>query len=352
VRPILMNFLKILAYNAAIAVGLAVVWYLLTDHMSLADFYKILMEVFVFSNLIAFPAHLVLPRVFPRVARRPPAIQWAVFVATLTGLSAAGAILGSLAVLGLKLEPNVPLRAIFLTSLKLCVFFALLIGVTQAAFGMLRDRLEETRSKLREQELERERAVKLAAEARLAVLETRLHPHFLFNTLNSISSLIPVDPQRAERLVERISAILRFALDGHQGGLVDLAREIEIVEDYLEIEQARLRDRLKYRLDAGAALSGVRVPPLSIQTLVENSIKHAIAPDRKGGQILVKAERRNGQLRVEVSDTGAGFSLEAAPPGHGLDNLRKRLETLFGPGADLRAERVNGWSVVRMTVPS
>jgi LytS/YehU family sensor histidine kinase len=180
-----------------------------------------------------------------------------------------------------------------------------------------------------------------------------VHPHFLFNTLNSISSLIPKDPERAERLIERLAALLRFSLETHQGGLVELEREMLIVRDYLEIEQARLGDRLRYHLDPGAGLEAFRLPPLAVQTLVENSIKHAIAPDRAGGEIRVQAARNNGSLQIEVADSGpGGFSMELAPAGHGLDNLRNRLQVLYGDAAELRASRDGGWTTVHLKVPA
>ena len=160
-------------------------------------------------------------------------------------------------------------------------------GITIGIYRTLRERLEETTLQLRTKELERERALKLATEAQLASLESRIHPHFLFNTLNSISSLIPEDPVRAERLVEQMAALLRFSLDAHQSGLVPLERELKIVGDYLEIERARFGDRLRYQIDVPADLSQSQIPPLSLQTLVENSVKYAIAPDRAGGEIRI-----------------------------------------------------------------
>jgi LytS/YehU family sensor histidine kinase len=200
--------------------------------------------------------------------------------------------------------------------------------------------------------LERERAIKLAAEARLASLQARLHPHFLFNTLNSISSLIPADPERAERLIERMAALLRFSLEVHRGGLVPLGQELKIVRDYLEIEQARFGRRLRYCIQAGEHLSEVAVPPLAVQTLVENSIKYAVAPNREGGEIRVQANQNNGCLRIDVVDTGEGFALDTAPSGHGLDNLRSQLAVLFGHSANLTVSRSEGWTTVSLIVPA
>jgi two-component system sensor histidine kinase AlgZ len=192
---------------------------------------------------------------------------------------------------------------------------------------------------------------KLATEAQLASLESRIHPHFLFNTLNSISSLIPEDPARAERLVEQMAALLRFSLDANQSGLVPLASELKIVADYLDIERARFGDRLRYQIDVPADLNESRIPPLSLQTLVENSVKFAIAPDRAGGEIRITGARADGAFRVEVSDSGPAFQLESAPAGHGLDNLKGRLSALFGDRAALLLQRVGGRNNLILSVP-
>jgi len=350
------GFLRILAQNGAISLALAGLQYLLDSNATFGNFGRLLAEVFVYANFISFPAHWVLPRVFRIVAHRRSAVQWIVFAPALTVVTAMGSVLGSLVVAGLNLEPGMQFGELLSVSLKVSVFVALLIGVAEVMFRRLRGQLEDTRLQLRTQELERERALKLASQARLASLEARLHPHFLFNTLNSISSLIPADPQRAERLIERMAALLRFSLEANQGGLIELEQEMRIVRDYLEIEQARLGTRLRYCVDAGAGLDALHLPPLAIQTLVENSIKHAVAPSRTGGEIRVQAARQNGSLRIEVADTGPGFgpgiSMEAMPAGHGLDNLRHRLEVLFGDAAELRMGRGDGWTTVSLKVPA
>jgi len=239
----------------------------------------------------------------------------------------------------------------FTGSLKIATFLTIVAGSMISLFETMRGRLEETTLQLRTKELERERAMKLATEAQLASIESRIHPHFLFNALNSISSLIPEDPKRAERLVEQMAALLRFSLDASHAGLVPFSREIKIVTDYLEIERARFGERLNYRLDVSPEARDAKVPPLAVQTLVENSVKFAVAPSRQGGDIRIAGVRENGLLRVEVSDDGPSFSLESAPAGHGLDNLRDRLKTLFGTQAALTVERRENRNSVRLVVP-
>jgi sensor histidine kinase YesM len=310
----------------------------------------LLATVLVYAVAIAAPAHVILGRVFP-LSWGGPAVQWTAFVVLLAAIAAAGSVLGTLIVLGLNLETGLGFRSQLSVSMRLSVFLALVMGVVQAMLQRLRDRLHATEAKLHAQALENERALKLASEARLAALEARVHPHFLFNTLNTVSALIPEAPERAERLVERMAALLRFSLDGHNGGLVPVEQEMKIVRDYLEIERARFGDRLRYTLDVDAGLDVLLVPPFAVQTLVENSLKFAVAPDRQGGEVRVRARREGDHVRIEVADTGPGFSMDAVPAGHGLDNLRGRLVLMFGGAQSLRADRSDGWTTVSFLVP-
>ena len=196
------------------------------------------------------------------------------------------------------------------------------LGVGMSLYEAQRVRLDAVTLELRTRELEAERDRKLALQARLASLESRLQPHFLFNTLNAITSLIQDDPDQAERMVERLAALLRFSLDASERGLVPLADELKIVADYLEIERARLGERLSFTLDVDADAAGREVPPLAIQTLVENSVKHAIAPRPAGGRIRVTASLAGDRLLLSVWDDGPGFTAAAMRPGHGLDTLQ------------------------------
>src|SRR5205807_3236278 len=135
----------------------------------------------------------------------------------------------------------------------------------------------------------------------------RAHPLYHVSTLNSSSSLIQEDPQQADRLVERMAALLRFSLDSGQSGLVPLADEVKITTDYLEIEKARFGDRLRYRLDVPEDLLQIEVPPLAVQTLVENSVKYAVSPVRAGGEVHITASHNGDGVLLSVSDTGPGF---------------------------------------------
>jgi LytS/YehU family sensor histidine kinase len=131
-----------------------------------------------------------------------------------------------------------------------------------------------------------------------------------------------------------------------------LDQEIKVVRDYLDIEQARFGPRLRYAIEIPESLLTVAVPPLSIETLVENSVKHAAAPRQQGGEIRIRARSSGAdRIEVEVVDDGPGFSLERLPEGHGLENLISRLHLLFGPGARLEADCGETHTTVRLSLP-
>lgn len=305
----------------------------------------------VYSNAIGGVAFALIPRVWEQARCLPEWAQWGFRVAAMLASCLVGCLAGGLVFVALRWQPMSDYWPQFFGSFKLAAFLTVMAGLAIGIYSTLRERLEETTLELRTKELERERALKLATAAQLASLESRIHPHFLFNTLNSISSLIPEDPVRAERLVEQMAALLRFSLDANHSGLVPLERELKIVGDYLEIERARFGDRLRYQIDVPSDLSQSQIPPLALQTLVENSVKYAIAPERAGGEIRIAAARSNGSCRLEVSDSGPAFHLDSAPAGHGLDNLKGRLSTLFGSAAALSLERVDERNKLILSVP-
>jgi len=305
----------------------------------------------IYSNCIGGFAFFLIPKVWMGTCALPQWFRWSARVVAMFAACVVGSLLAGLIFVALRWNQMNLYWTHFLGSLKLAAFLTLVAGFTIGIYKTLRGRLEETTLQLRTKELERERALKLATEAQLASLESRIHPHFLFNTLNSISSLIPEDPARAERLVGQMAALLRFSLDANQSSLVPLESELKIVADYLEIERARFGDRLRYQIDVPADLNESRIPPLSLQTLVENSVKHAIAPDRAGGEIRITGAHADGLCRVEVSDSGPAFQLESAPSGHGLDNLKDRLSTLFGDRAALILQRAGGRNNLTLSVP-
>jgi sensor histidine kinase YesM len=277
-----------------------------------------------------------------------PLAKWAFRVGMVLVLTTVGSLAATV-VLALIWRTNAFWR-LFWDGYRFALLIAAGITAVVSIYEGLKYRLEATQLQLKQKELDRERAHNLATAATLSSLESRIHPHFLFNTINSISSLIHDDPDTAERLLGKLADLLRFSLDAPQLGLVPLAHEMKIVEDYLEIEKTRLGERLRYQLDWDASLQH-RVPPLSIQTLVENSIKYAVAPRRDGGSVSVRiVAARNGELDVRIEDDGPGFDLSAVVVGHGIENLESRLKALFQGHPGLNITNRNG-CLVQFTVP-
>lgn len=177
------------------------------------------------------------------------------------------------------------------------------------------------------------------SEARLAALEGRLRPHFLFNTLNAIAALLRDDPASAERMIGQLSDLLRASLKADPLKEVTLAEELQLVEQYLAIERARFQDRLTTSLEASESARVASVPHLILQPLVENAVRHGIAPRERGGSVHVTAEREGDRLVIIIEDDGVGMG--NAPPklagsGIGLGSVRSRLTHLYG--ADQRLD--------------
>src|SRR6184192_32163 len=180
------------------------------------------------------------------------------------------------------------------------------------------------------------------AQAQLRALKMQLHPHFLFNTLHSISSLVLEDPSKANSMIARLGDFLRLTLENSNQQLVSLKEEIEFLRTYLEIEQVRFGDRLTVAFEIEPTTLSAAVPHLILQPVVENAIQHAIAPRATPGGINIEAKRLNSLLRVAVSDNGPGICSNANLPwkqGVGLTNVRTRLQQIYGP--DFRFELMN-----------
>ena len=301
----------------------------------------------VHAAIITVLATWTLSRAMPRLRPVNAAVRWVLLVSILLGV----AVIGTGLACALLARTSHVAWECMKESLALSALLTSTIGIAMLLYEGQRDRLDALTLALRTRELEHERAGKMALEARLAMLEARLQPHFLFNTLNAISALVRENPEEAERTVERLAAILRFSLDATQRGLVPLADEIEIVTAYLEIERTRLGERLSNAVKIAPGADGWRIPPLAIQSLVENSVKHAIAPRLSGGHICVEASVRDDRLVTGVWDDGSGFTTDAVPPGHGFDNLCERLRARFGNQAALAVERHDGGTLVTLTVP-
>ncbi len=206
---------------------------------------------------------------------------------------------------------------------------------------------------------EAEQLKRQVVEARMAAMQAQVEPHFLFNTLASIDHLIETDPKRASAMQKNLIALLRASMptmreaNGNGSGVRDLGREMAVIQPYLEILKVRMEDRLMTEIDVPEGLRSAEFPPMMIQSLVENAIKHGLEPKPEGGLLSVKAQIVHGKLAVTVADTGVGFGKAAtAGTGIGLNNIRERLKLLYGNKAALTvAENPPGGTKVTITVP-
>lgn len=205
--------------------------------------------------------------------------------------------------------------------------------------------------RLRDREMAASELVHNLTEARLQNLQAQMQPHFLMNSLNAISSLIYTNPRAADEMIARLGSFLRRLLSVEQDQQVSLEHEIDSVRTYIDIMQMRYEDRLKYRCEIDPEVSAARVPPLSLQPLVENSILHGANPKDFTVEIDVTARRRGDRLELAVRDHGAGVPPDARY-GVGLRNLKSRMANLYGDRQTVSIETAEGGgTVVRLLIP-
>jgi sensor histidine kinase YesM len=231
------------------------------------------------------------------------------------------------------------------------VSVTMLVAIGKITQHRLKLALEVSEQSLRERELAEERLLKAKSEAELAALQARINPHFLFNTLNSIAALIGDEPAKAEQVLGQLSSLMRYTLQSNHAGVVSLDDELKIVRGYLEIEEVRLGDRLRYEIDIDPALRGAVLPILLLQPLVENAIKHGIAPNIAGGRLIVRGWCEDGRAIFTIVDDGDGGDGGTAGFGEGLMNVRQRLEALYGDRAAVTLTRRDGLTETRVMLP-
>ncbi|WP_213763963.1 histidine kinase [Caballeronia sp. dw_19] len=212
-----------------------------------------------------------------------------------------------------------------------------------------------TRNRMAAIELRAETAQRTAAESQLKLLESQLEPHMLFNTLANLRVLIGHDSLRAQGMLDHLIGFLRSTLAASRTGSHTLAEEFARISDYLALMQIRMGPRLKIQLDLPEPLSAYQVPPLLLQPLVENAIKHGLEPKVSGGRVVVTAERHAGHLVLTVRDTGVGLDAQAHHGARfGLQQVRERLFTLYGEAGSLAlqpAPNNDGGTLAVITLP-
>lgn len=223
----------------------------------------------------------------------------------------------------------------------------------QLEFALETVRLERERG---EQERRQQELKVLAGRAELKALRAQINPHFLFNALNTIASLIRRNPVKAEETVETLADVFRHALTKSGKEFIPLAEELEFIQAYLDIEKARFGDKLQVEINIQKEAEGVRIPVMVLQPLVENAVKHGVAPKVEGGKVKISARCKNGSLEMEVADDGVGFEPANAHrlyhDGLGVRSVRDRLRGIYGEKGCIRIESaVNQGTRIHISLP-
>jgi hypothetical protein len=231
---------------------------------------------------------------------------------------------------------------------ELAFLFVLLSAAIKIAYaGRVK---AEAKAEEAQQVADAESLKRQLAEARMAAMQAQVEPHFLFNTLASIDHLIETDPPRASQMQKNLIALLRASMPAMRDRATSLGRELDVVRPYLEILKVRMGERLQAQVNVPEGLYSADFPPMMLQSLVENAIKHGLEPKAEGGALTASAEVVHGKLAVVVADTGVGFARAAtAGTGMGLQNIRERLKLIYGDAAELRIAG-NAPSGTRVTI--
>jgi sensor histidine kinase YesM len=287
---------------------------------------------------------LLMASLFRRLITLRPALTLALSLAAVVLASIAFSVIETWSV-STFLNPNFQPQGVgYLGAILLD--FALLAAWTALYYGINYFLL------LEEQIRQRERLESQASSAQLAMLRYQLNPHFLFNTLNSISTLVLLkQTERANAMLARLSSFLRYTLANEPTAKVTLAQEVETLKLYLEIEKMRFEDRLRPHFRIESETIGARLPSLLLQPLIENAIKYAVTPAENGGDIWITAQREGQAVRIEVADNGDGEGADmvaTASTGVGLANIRDRLAQAYGASHrfETKQNERGGFSVI------
>ncbi|HVO19296.1 MAG TPA: histidine kinase [Anaeromyxobacter sp.] len=273
---------------------------------------------------------------------RDRAPHWVVTAASLL----LGAMLGIALIVAVEGRGALAARTFLLTGTTILVF-----GTAMTYFFVSRGLLAAERARLQRELLAHEESARRLAEAELKLLQAQIEPHFLFNTLSNVLGLVDSDPQRAKRMLRNLTSYLRGSLRRTRAGPTTLGEELELVHAYLEIQAVRMGDRLVFGLSCPEELRGLPLPPLLVQPLVENALRHGLEPKPGGGGVWISAARRGDTLVLEVRDDGLGLDPHQ-PAGVGLSNVRERVRTVSGGRGALTLHPVEtGGLTARLTLP-
>jgi LytS/YehU family sensor histidine kinase len=232
------------------------------------------------------------------------------------------------------------------------VVTSLVISTVMSVIFFWRERSAVAEAAVARGEERRERIERESVSANLRALQAQIEPHFLFNTLANVSSLIDADKVEAKRMLESFIRFLRSSLAATRAETTTLGAEAELIASYLDVLEVRMGKRLRYTIDVPPGLRGFALPPMLLQPVVENAIRHGLEPKVDGGEVTMRAAGEDASVVVEVTDTGVGFA-PTTRGGVGLSNLRERLRLLYGERASLEiSEGPGGGTRVRVKLPA
>jgi len=343
------NLLYTAIWSSMIALVLAVLPPLFGR--SVMSFGRLLFATLVVSNLIGFMIHAALQLLERFVARDNIWLFRSAQVLAIATASVIGIPVGNALVVGKS-----PLRFFqYGATLTFLLIFALVMALLMVMVLVAGERRLRREADAARQQEQFAAAGRLLAEARLRALQAQIEPHFLYNTLANVVSLIDSQPAKARRMLERFIDYLRASLSASRAGHATVGNELDLACAYLDVLGVRMEARLRWRVDAALEVRALPMAPMLLQPLVENAIMHGIEPKIEGGEIVVRARIDEGMLCIEVCDTGEG--LRMAPPrpggGVGLQNLRERLRQLHGADAQLQLiENPGGGVTARLLLPA
>jgi sensor histidine kinase YesM len=244
-------------------------------------------------------------------------------VGTLLGMAATGASIS------IFVDKDVPFIHV--------VLIGILFGSIITYFFFSRERISRTEILIQEERIKRLTSEKKTVETNLRLLQAQIEPHFLFNTLSNILSLLDTDLKKGQNMLMDLIHYLRTSLKKTREDTTTIGQEIEMIHAYLHIFRVRMEDRLSYKIDIPDSMKDIPFPPMLLQPLVENAIKHGLEPKIEGGEVSIRGEENGGILRLEIADTGVGL-YKGGGSGLGLSNIKERLKSLYGDKGHLILE--------------
>jgi sensor histidine kinase YesM len=311
-RPVVVFFLT-MAFNTVIALFLT---YL--------GFERDFVINFIFSQCIGLSICVLVIIAHLFFGTLNPLMRMFLFTAALILGSVGGTLLG-MTITGVDTSLFFRKNVSFVHGVSMGIIFGSIISY----FFYSIQRIYTTERMAEEERIRRITSEKKAVETELRLLQAQIEPHFLFNTLSNILSLLDTDLKKAQTMLVDLIHYLRTSLKKTREDITTIGKEMEMIRAYLNIFRVRMEDRLNYRIDIPDSIKKLPFPPTLVQPLVENAIKHGLEPKIEGGEVSIRAEEDGGVLRLEIADTGVGM-YKGGASGLGLSNVRERLKSLYG----------------------